>query len=259
MSPTPSPYQPVLINCGGFSYVDQKARLWVADDDEAIFSGGTTNYLVDPEILGTPDTTLYRSERIGTSFAYDIPVPEGNYEIILHFCELDDTANATTRVFDVAVEDTPVFTDVDIFELVGARFAMTLETVKIITDGSLSIAFSAQSGVAQISAIEVNQVGPHLAHAVAGTCENCRQSPESPISCCCDAHRSPFDLFSRIFLIFQAALILRLTPMETDRLWFLWTALRPILMDPDLILLVGCGTKEQNSLDLARLQSFCCR
>jgi len=146
LTPTVTPWQSVLINCGGQDYQDVKGRQFV---DDAFYSGGVSTDSADP-IFGTPDDTLYQSERYGSSFTYDIPVPEGNYEIILHFCELDNSTN-TTRVFDISVEETLVFTDVDPSSLVGVRYAMTLETVSVVTDGSLSIAFLAQSGNAQIS------------------------------------------------------------------------------------------------------------
>lgn len=51
--------------------------------------------------------------------------------------------------------------------LVGTFYKMTLETVSVITDGALTIEFSAEAGNAFVSGIEVNLVGPHLAHAVA--------------------------------------------------------------------------------------------
>jgi len=44
---------------------------------------------------------------------------------------------------------------------------MTLETVSVITDGFLTLQFAAETGVAIVSAIELNIVGPHLAHSVA--------------------------------------------------------------------------------------------
>ena len=83
----------------------------------------------------------------------------------MHLCELDDSNN--THVFDVEIGGTSTFIDVDVSGLVGDFHAMTLETVTVITDGVLSLRFSAKLGHAFVSAIEINLLAPHLAHAVA--------------------------------------------------------------------------------------------
>ena len=70
-------------------------------------------------------------------------------------------------MFDVDLGGTPIFVGIDVSRLVGDFYAMTLETVTVITEGVLSLHFSATAGHASVSAIEVNLLAPHLAHAVA--------------------------------------------------------------------------------------------
>lgn len=159
---TGSSFRPVLINAGGGQYMDTKGRTFINDD---FYSNGETFSLTE-SIQGTADDTLYQTQRYGLSFSYDILLPEGNFEIILHFCLLDSVGN-TTNIFNIDMEDTPTFARVDIRDLVGVRYAMTLETVLVVADGSLLISLTAETGNALISAIEINLVGPHLAHAVA--------------------------------------------------------------------------------------------
>lgn len=79
---------------------------------------------------------------------------------------------AGDRVFDIMLEDTVVFNNVDIVDLVGASYkALTMETVADVLDGALSIGFaqaiSNSSFTPKLSAIQVNLNVPHVAHAVA--------------------------------------------------------------------------------------------
>ena len=94
-------------------------------------------------------------------------LPEANYEIILHFAELDANSKPGDRVFDISLEGGPRFQHVDIMKLVGAKTALTLQAVAVVLDGALSLSFSAVTGNPKLSAIEINHVGEHLAHAVA--------------------------------------------------------------------------------------------
>jgi hypothetical protein len=81
-APTPA-FQPILINCGGDEYRDTQGRLWRAD----AYSDGGNTFGTTLEIQGTSDDTVYRSERWG-EFTYSIPIPEGDYAVILHFAEI---------------------------------------------------------------------------------------------------------------------------------------------------------------------------
>ena len=83
-APTSS-FQDLLINCGGGVYVESAGvRTWKADQ---YFTGGGTYARGSQAISATLDDTVYQTERNGV-FAYKIPLPLGDYEIILHFAEV---------------------------------------------------------------------------------------------------------------------------------------------------------------------------
>jgi Malectin domain len=51
------------------------------------YTDGFTYSNTAAQIEGTLDDPVYQSERWG-SFVYDIPVPSGEYEIIVHLAEM---------------------------------------------------------------------------------------------------------------------------------------------------------------------------
>lgn len=169
-SPTTTPtttqtFDKLFINAGGDAIRDIFANEWLAD---TFFVGGVAFNDTTTAIEGTRNDGLYQSQRVGT-FDYEIPVPEGNYELILHFTDLHENATEGESVFDVHVEKRSIFPMVDIVALIGSpRKALTLETAIIIVDGNLSLSFRIVKGSPTLSAIEIDLVGDHLAHAVAG-------------------------------------------------------------------------------------------
>jgi len=92
--PTPAPvvpiplpsFEPIRINAGGFgNWTDTSGRVWVPDNPFIISAGNV--YTSGTAIDGTFDDNLYQSERWG-QFAYEIPIPLGEYEVQLHFAEI---------------------------------------------------------------------------------------------------------------------------------------------------------------------------
>jgi Malectin domain len=83
-APVARPFETILINCGGSRYNGTDGRRWSAD---RYASGGATFAGPASSIDDTDDDRIYWSERYGT-FTYNIPVPLGNYEVILHFAEI---------------------------------------------------------------------------------------------------------------------------------------------------------------------------
>jgi Malectin domain len=84
VSSPPTPFSTILINCGGSSYTDTRGRSWASD---RYFKGGASYYNSANEISGTADDVIYLGERWGT-FSYSIPLPKGDYDLILHFAEI---------------------------------------------------------------------------------------------------------------------------------------------------------------------------
>lgn len=125
------------LNAGGGEFTASNGATYQADN-----FGAGNKYSTTKPIANTVDDTLYNTEtwREG-GFTYDVAVQDGIYRVELHFAEIfDKIDSAGERVFDLLIEDSLVFDDLDIFEQSGGQYtALTLETMVAVTDGSLTI------------------------------------------------------------------------------------------------------------------------
>ncbi|MDA0321494.1 MAG: malectin domain-containing carbohydrate-binding protein [Verrucomicrobia bacterium] len=154
LATTASAATAIRINSGGDAYTDSQGRAWLADTN---FIGGGL-FDTSASIGGTLENTLYQTERYG-DFSYRIPVTNGNYQVVLHLAEIywDESGR---RVFDVAAEGQPAYTNVDIWVLVG-RYVATTQTLAVtVTDGFIDLDFSPIVDNAKVSAIEVIDLTP---------------------------------------------------------------------------------------------------
>ena len=159
---SPSSVTALRINCGGGQYTDTSGNVWAADTG---FVNGAT-YIRQAEIGGTADDVLYQSERYGTNFGYAIPVPSGQYQVVLHFAEIYFSSPGQ-RVFNVAVEGAAALNNLDIVSQAGALTALTKAVTATVLDGVLDINITGVTENGKISAIEVQQQPlDHLLHAV---------------------------------------------------------------------------------------------
>lgn len=151
-------YEALLrVNSGGTSYVDSASNTWSADSGANV--GMTTT--IPNAISGTSDPSLYQSIRwwefTSPELEYSFTVPNGNYQIKLHFAEIWSGAYSVgARVFDVQIEGATVFDNLDVFAEAGASAALVKTTTTAVTDGQLNIRFA--HGPVQhpfVSAIEV--------------------------------------------------------------------------------------------------------
>jgi hypothetical protein len=157
-------YAEININCGGPAYTAVDGTKYLEDNQFFTFSNTFTNNLIT-DVAGTDDDALYTSERFGTGFGYAIPVVDGDLEVVLHFAEIfwgaagagSGSGAAGQRVFDVFVEGSTVFDDLDLFDSVGASTAFSVTVPVTVADGELNIDFSAEIDQAKISAIQVRQ------------------------------------------------------------------------------------------------------
>lgn len=160
----------VRINAGGPAYTDSTGKTWAADK---YFNTGHTSSRTSA-IGGTRDDMLYQSERwdedAAPDLAYNIPVTNGEYRVVLHFAEIYERCFIVAcRVFDVTLEGAQVLTDLDIFKEAGGNRALRKTFNATVADGSLDLGFIHQIEDPKIAAIEVvRQQGQHMAHAVAG-------------------------------------------------------------------------------------------
>ena len=147
---TPTPAAPILINCGGLTYLDSEGQLWSADMD---FVGGST-FSTTHSITGTSDPTLYQTERYAPTLTYNIPVVNDTYTVTLYFAEIYFDAPGQ-RVFNVSIEGQTVLQNFDIWAVAGEFAAVQRTFVVTVTDGVLNIVAPASVNNAKFSAIQV--------------------------------------------------------------------------------------------------------
>jgi hypothetical protein len=147
-----NPFSPILVNAGGPSYTDSQTQVWSADKN---FSGGSAASTTHA-IANTADPKLYQTERYG-NFTYKFTVPNGTYNVTLKFAEFYWTA-VGKRIFNVAINGTPVLTNFDIIAAVGAPYTAIDKTFATATStGAVTIQFTSGSAdLPKISAIEIS-------------------------------------------------------------------------------------------------------
>jgi hypothetical protein len=127
------------------------------------------------DIAGTGDDYLYQTGRHGSSFAYNFPVSNGAYDVVLHFAETYFGATAPggvgSRKFHVNLEGVRRLTDYDIFARAGGALRVAQETFRVtVSDGTLTVSFL--KGAADnpaLKAIEVLPAGSALAINAGGS------------------------------------------------------------------------------------------
>ena len=142
------------VNSGGSQYTSSDGTVYQSD---RYYSGGST-WGSTAAISGTSDDPIYQSERYG-NFSYSIPLPNGNYTVLLRFDELYHSSPGK-RIFDVYIQGTKVISNLDIFALVGKNAAYDVSFPSTVADGTLNIRFSTIADNAKVSAILVTQSIP---------------------------------------------------------------------------------------------------
>jgi Malectin domain len=152
---------PIRVNCGGPAYTDSKGHLWQADTG---YNGGHTNSTTE-SLGGTVDQALYQTARYNNSgsapLVYTFSVPNGTYNINLLFAEWNPSFESVgARVFNVKIQGSLAFPNVDIFASAGAQAALVKSTSATVQSGTLQIEFDNVVQVAKIDAIEILPVPP---------------------------------------------------------------------------------------------------
>ena len=100
------------------------------------------------------DPSLYQTYREGVT-AYDIPVPDGAYEVRLRFME-PVAGKAGERVFDVNINGASALPGLDIFQAAGGKLIAVDKVVKAqAVGGKIHIAFTPHAGQPVVSGVEV--------------------------------------------------------------------------------------------------------
>lgn len=138
------------INAGSSNAVTIGEQVYQPDN---FYSGGSLSATED-SISGTVNDALYQTERYGDT-AYEIPVTNGVYTVVLHFAEVFHQS-AGLRGFTVSVEGSPVLTNLDLYKLSGHDTAFEYWVTNAnVQDGRLSIALTTLLENATISGIAI--------------------------------------------------------------------------------------------------------
>ncbi len=167
------------INCGGDSYSDEFGAMWSQDNNSVSSSWGNefnTTYqasqrITHDPIFGTKDWPLAGSFRFGREkLNYHLEVPNGEYHLELYFIEpwYGTGGGARTdaeglRVFDIAVNDSVVADDLDIWAEKGHDNLLKKTFLVNVHNGKLKINFpQINVGQAVISAIAIASKNKNL-------------------------------------------------------------------------------------------------
>lgn len=140
----------IRINCGGETYTNEDGFEYAEDDAD---NNGT---LIETEnaIGNTNDAELYQNQRVNPT--YDFNLPNGQYEVVLHFAELADISASSQNMFNVDIEDINYLFNFDIAQQTGGLYqAYTQSILVYVTDESLDLSLIRLLGNASIAAIEV--------------------------------------------------------------------------------------------------------
>jgi hypothetical protein len=143
---------PLALNSGGATLVDRAGARWSADSH--FYAGAPEEFPKIPELQDL--SPVFLTDRIcPVTCEYAFPLANGDYRIRLHFIELIHRA-AGARVFDVLVNHTPAFSDVDIVrEAGGAGRPIVKEAQAEVRNGRLTVVLMPKMREAKINGIEV--------------------------------------------------------------------------------------------------------
>jgi PKD repeat protein len=156
------------VNCGGSQYTATNGKIFRADQMYTPggwgFADTSSNdvYKTTAAISGTSDPTLYQAQRTKVDLTYLFDLPNGTYDVILHFAELQDN-EAGRRVMDISAEGNLVLNDFDVWVAAGGRNIAIKRLISGVTvnDGQLTLNFiRSVSTVKRRPAIAAIEVGP---------------------------------------------------------------------------------------------------
>lgn len=169
------------INCGGDDYTDRFGQTWLQDNTNFSHSWAenfkelnpylASQRITNDPIRGTRDWTLFQHFRFGRhQLEYCFPVVDGTYRVELYFTEpwhgtggSSSTDCEGLRIFDVAVNDSPVLDDLDIWAESGHDGACKKVVYATVKGGMLKIHFpEVKAGQAIISGIAIASTNPDL-------------------------------------------------------------------------------------------------
>lgn len=150
------------------SHSDLAGNLWLADQNYAgggntpygFVSGGTAHQSSVP-INGTQDQLLYQTYYGGSNFQYQFDLQPGFYQVTLKFADLISSAGGN-NVIHVTAQGKPIIGALDVFEMAGSATALDrIFRVNVGSNQTLTLGFSANTGQAFVSGIEIEGLQPY--------------------------------------------------------------------------------------------------
>ena len=145
----------IRLNAGGYEYTAVDGRVFNEDNGEYAV-GTSSTFTRGGGVAHTEDDYLYVSERNGENFGYSIDVPNGNYDVILHFAEIY-WRSQDRRIFTVEMEGKNI--GLNNFDMLKEKkrykaIVKRFEAIKV-EDGKIDINFTAIKDIAKVSALEI--------------------------------------------------------------------------------------------------------
>ena len=148
-------------NCGGEDWTSADGRRFYAD---RFYSWGITGSLSSEaesqDILGTEDDELYRTTRRfyddGVSAWYEIPLPDGEYRVVLHFAEIEAKYREPgARNFSLTVEEVRLEEALDVAAEAGYQSALQKSFDVEVIDGWMDIKLTHKEFFSFVNGIEI--------------------------------------------------------------------------------------------------------
>ncbi|MDZ7376055.1 MAG: malectin domain-containing carbohydrate-binding protein [candidate division KSB1 bacterium] len=165
----------LCVNAGApFYFVEERENLiWLPDQPYQLggwgYIGGSDLQMwpgkrwgTDQEIFASEREPLYQTQR-DSMIAYRFDVPNGDYEVELHFAEISGLGkNPSTfnqeREFDILINNVPVISDLNLASQYGKNRAVSFKVQVPIDNGKgIEIAFQSKKGSPVINGIRLNK------------------------------------------------------------------------------------------------------
>jgi len=168
------------VNCGGSEFKDPEGHVWNADQDYApggwgAIGGGRAVRSEDKLRISTPLAPVYLTERYGVN-AYRFTVPNGRYQVRLHFIETYlsndmDLPNADLtfqhRRFNVFLNAAPVLKDFEPREKGESGVPVVRQFETEVVNCEITLRFEQIEQATEINGIEILGLGEPEATAAA--------------------------------------------------------------------------------------------
>jgi hypothetical protein len=132
---------------------------WVADQGFVTggygFTVGGGAYFSNEAVVGTADPILYQRYRMGSSLEYFFNVPNGYYQVTLHFCDFS-SSSAGENVFSATIQGLLKLDHLDVFSASGGRArALSRQFDVSVNGGVLLLQLAQNQGQCFISGVEI--------------------------------------------------------------------------------------------------------